>query len=41
MLTTDAEAGLNPVRCTIDGCIVLDTRVRVQRRRRPARIKTW
>ncbi len=35
------EADLNPVRCTIDGCAVLDIRLRIERRRPADRIKTW
>jgi acetate---CoA ligase (ADP-forming) len=35
------EADLNPVRCTTSGCIVLDLRVRVARRRALERVKTW
>jgi acyl-CoA synthetase (NDP forming)/GNAT superfamily N-acetyltransferase len=35
------EADLNPVRCTITGCIVLDLRLRVAQRRAPQRVKTW
>ena len=27
------EADLNPVRCTSEGCVVLDMRVRIERRR--------
>jgi acyl-CoA synthetase (NDP forming)/RimJ/RimL family protein N-acetyltransferase len=35
------EADLNPVRCTTNGCIVLDTRVRIERRQPLERVKTW
>ncbi len=35
------EADLNPVRCMPDGCIVIDMRIRVQRRQADARVKTW
>ncbi len=35
------EADLNPVRCMRAGCVVLDMRVRVERRRPRERIKTW
>ena len=36
-----AEADLNPVRCTTDGSLVLDVRVRVERPRPAERVKTW
>ena len=35
------EADLNPVRCMRAGCVVLDMRVRVERRRSRQRVKTW
>jgi len=35
------EADLNPVRCTTHGCIVLDTRLRIEPRRPAERAKTW
>ncbi len=35
------EADLNPVRCMRAGCVVLDMRVRVERRRPRERVKTW
>jgi ATP-grasp domain len=35
------ETDLDPVRCMSHGCVVLDTRVRVERRRPVARIKRW
>ena len=35
------EADLNPVRCMSEGCIVIDTRVRVEHRRVLDRVKTW
>ena len=35
------EADLNPVRCTTNGCIVLDMRLRIERRRPVERVKTW
>lgn len=35
------EADLNPVRCTANGCAVLDTSLRVQHARPTERIKTW
>ena len=35
------EADLNSVRCTTNGCQVLDTRVRIERRRPVERVKTW
>jgi acyl-CoA synthetase (NDP forming)/GNAT superfamily N-acetyltransferase len=35
------EADLNPVRCTTNGCVVLDMRVRIERRRPVERHKTW
>jgi len=36
-----AEADLNPVRCMLNGCAVLDTRLRVERTRPIERVKTW
>jgi hypothetical protein len=36
-----AEADLNPVRCMPKGCVVLDMRVRVKRRRPTERVKNW
>jgi acyl-CoA synthetase (NDP forming)/RimJ/RimL family protein N-acetyltransferase len=35
------EADLNPVRCTTNGCVVLDMRLRIERRRPVERIQTW
>ena len=35
------EADLNPVRCTTNGCVVLDMRLRIERRRTVERIQTW
>jgi acyl-CoA synthetase (NDP forming)/GNAT superfamily N-acetyltransferase len=35
------EADLNPVRCMTIGCVVLDTRLRLQRRASIERVKTW
>ena len=35
------EADLNPVRCTTHGCIVLDTRLRIEPRHPAERAKTW
>jgi acetate---CoA ligase (ADP-forming) len=35
------EADLNPVRCTTDGSLVLDLRVRVEHARPVERVKTW
>ena len=35
------EADLNPVRCTSEGSVVLDMRVRIERRRPSKRVKTW
>ena len=35
------EADLNPVRCTTNGCVVLDMRMRIERRRPIERVKTW
>ena len=35
------EADLNPVRCTTGGCLVLDTRLRIEHRRPVERVKTW
>lgn len=35
------EADLNSIRCTSDGCSVLDMRMRIERRAPPERVKTW
>ena len=35
------EADLNPVRCTTEGSVVLDMRVRIEPRRPTKRVKTW
>ena len=35
------EADLNTVRCTTNGCVVLDTRMRIERPRSVERTKTW
>jgi acetate---CoA ligase (ADP-forming) len=35
------ETDLNPVRCTTHGCVVLDMRMRIERRRPVERVKTW
>jgi acetate---CoA ligase (ADP-forming) len=35
------EADLNPVRCTSEGSVVLDMRVRIESRRPSKRVKTW
>ncbi len=35
------ETDLNPVRCMTSGCIVLDMRLRIERRRPVERVKTW
>jgi acyl-CoA synthetase (NDP forming)/GNAT superfamily N-acetyltransferase len=35
------EADLNPVRCTTNGCVVLDMRLRIERRRPVERVQTW
>ena len=35
------ETDLNPVRCMSEGCIVIDTRIRVEHRRALDRVKTW
>ena len=35
------EADLNPVRCTTNGCIVLDMRLRIEPWRPARRVKTW
>ncbi len=35
------EVDLNPVRCMVDGCVVLDVRMRMEDRRDRARVKTW
>jgi acetate---CoA ligase (ADP-forming) len=36
-----AEADLNPVRCMLNGCAVLDTRLRLEHARPIERVKTW
>ena len=36
-----AEADLNPVRGMANGCVVLDMRLRIERRRATERVKTW
>ena len=36
-----AEADLNPVRCMANGCVVLDTQLRIERPRPTERVKTW
>ena len=36
-----AEVDLNPVRCMLKGCVVLDARVRIEPRSVSGRIKTW
>jgi acyl-CoA synthetase (NDP forming)/RimJ/RimL family protein N-acetyltransferase len=36
-----AEADLNPVRCTTNGCLVLDIRLRIERPRPVQGTKTW
>ena len=36
-----AEADLNPVRCLPKGYVILDMRMRVERRRPAERVKTW
>ena len=36
-----AEADLNPVRCMRNGCVLLDTRLRVERAQPIERVKTW
>jgi acyl-CoA synthetase (NDP forming) len=35
------EADLNTVRCTTNGCVVLDMRLRIKRRRPVERLQTW
>ena len=35
------ETDLNPVRCTTNGCVVLDMRMRIERRWPVERVKTW
>ena len=35
------EADLNPIRCMTTGCVVLDVRLRIQRRAPIERVKTW
>jgi hypothetical protein len=35
------ETDLNPVRCMTSGCVVLDTRMRIERQRPVERVKTW
>jgi acyl-CoA synthetase (NDP forming)/GNAT superfamily N-acetyltransferase len=35
------EADLNPVRCMTNGCVVLDIRLRIDRRHAVERVKTW
>ncbi len=35
------ETDLNPLRCTTNGCVVLDMRMRIERRRPVERVKTW
>ncbi len=35
------EADLNPVRCMTSGCLVLDTRLRIEHRPPAERVKTW
>jgi len=35
------EADLNPIRCMTTGCVVLDVRLRIQRRAPVERVKTW
>ena len=35
------EADLNPIRCMATGCVVLDTRLRIERRGPIERVKTW
>jgi len=35
------EADLNPVRCMTNGCVVLDMRLRIERRRPVERVKSW
>ena len=35
------ELDLNPVIAQVDGCVVVDSRVRVQRQERLARLKSW
>ena len=35
------EADLNPIRCMTTGCVMLDTRVRIERQGPIERVKTW
>jgi ATP-grasp domain len=35
------ETDLNPVRCLTNGCVVLDMRLRIERRRPVERVQTW
>ena len=35
------EADLNPIRCMTTGCVVLGTRLRIERRGPIERVKTW
>ena len=35
------EADLNPIRCMTTGCVVLDARLRIERRAPIERVKTW
>ena len=35
------ETDLNPVRCTTNGRVVLDMRMRIERRRPVERVETW
>jgi acetate---CoA ligase (ADP-forming) len=35
------EADLNPVRCTTEGCVVLDLQLRVEHQQPADRVKTW
>jgi acyl-CoA synthetase (NDP forming)/ribosomal protein S18 acetylase RimI-like enzyme len=35
------ETDLNPVRCMTSGCVVLDMRLRIERRRPVERVQTW
>ena len=36
-----ASPSFNPVRCMTNGCVVLDMRLRIERRRPVERVKTW
>lgn len=36
-----AEADLDSVRCTTEGCVVLDTRLGIELRARVERVKVW